>query len=218
VKHERLRSADDPDPARDPIANLMEQAAALGARLDVEGAKKVLAYEDLLRTRAVPVGIVGRADSPSLRERHILDSLRAAATLGPADSDAYDLGAGAGLPGIVVSIARPDLRMGLVEPRRSRAAFLEMVVERLALTQVSVLQTRAERLSAQVDVCFARALRSLSTSWQLAEPLLKPGGRLVYFASRRGAEQIVVPPGTTFRLVETSVLDSSGPLVIMTRR
>jgi 16S rRNA (guanine527-N7)-methyltransferase len=197
---------------------MIDQASLLGVDLEVSQARQLLVFEDLLVNRAIPLGLVGPGDAPDIRRRHILDSLRAVPILENTDFDAYDLGSGAGLPGIVIAIARPHLRIGLVEARRRRAAFLELVVERLGLARADVLPTRAERLSDPVDVCFARALSSLERAWKLSGPLLKPEGRLVYFAGGRGALAIEAPPGATFRLVGTPVLESSGPLVIMARR
>src|SRR3990172_7871353 len=119
-------------------------------------------------------------DPDRLRRRHVLDCLRAASVVSSQDLDAYDLGSGAGLPGVVVAIARPDLRITLVEARRRRAAFLELAAQQLHLENVTVAAARLETLIEPVDLCFARALAPLPRAWTLAEPLLRPGGRLVY--------------------------------------
>jgi 16S rRNA (guanine527-N7)-methyltransferase len=183
-------------------------------QLGDEQIDRLEAYEALLRERALPYGMVSARDAPRLRDRHVIDSLRAAATVGPADRTAYDLGSGAGLPGMVVAVACPALFVTLVEPRRFRIAFLELVVDRLGLSNARVHGGRVESLSERVDLCFARAFAGPADSWQASKPLLSPGGRLVYFAGA-GFQPGTVPEGVTSTIVTTSALARSGPLVIM---
>lgn len=173
-------------------------------------------FEDLLRERAIPAGLIAKADAGRVRTRHVLDCLRAAVPIAERDRDAYDLGSGAGLPGIVVAIARPMLSVGLVESRARRAAFLDLAIERLGLTNAHVLHGRIEDLAVPADVCFARALSSLPRAWELAEPRLRPGGRLFFFAGR----QAQIPErlaGRTLEVGPALVLERGGPLVIMAR-
>lgn len=186
-------------------------------RLDAAQHRRLARYEDLLASRAVPAGMVSLEDLPRLHERHILDSLRGAAVVTPNDRDAYDIGSGAGLPGIAIAIARPELRITLVERRRSRAAFLELVIDELRLTNAAVVAGRADALVDRVHLVFARALAPAGPAWALAEPLLRPAGRLVYFAGEG------FRPGTDLpRDVRATLLDpalaASGPLVIMARQ
>ena len=198
---------------------MVDQAATLGVSLTLDQAERLIRFEGLLRDRAVPLGLVAKGDLPRLRPRHILDCLRAAAVVEPSDRDAYDLGSGAGLPGIVVAIARPGLRVLLVEAQRRRGAFLEFVVAGLALANVVVWIGRAEELIDRVDICFARALSPLPAAWDLARNLLRPTGKLVYFAGRGATRSAIsVPADAVSRLVGTPVLESAGPLVIMTRQ
>jgi 16S rRNA (guanine527-N7)-methyltransferase len=195
-------------------------ATSVGVPLD-EGQVSALAeFEALLGDRAVRLGIVARSDVRRIRERHILDSLRAAAVASDSDVDALDIGAGAGLPGIPVAIARPALALGLVEPRRTRVAFLELALERTGLENATILSTTVEALEVTVDLCFARAFAPLEQAWTAAEPRLRPGGRLVYFAGAalerparpQGCSVMnILPPPHDLRI------ESLGPLVIMTR-
>src|SRR5438093_8879237 len=83
------------------------------------------AYEGLLSERALPLGMISPGDRDHLRERHLIDSLRAARLLGSPEGDVADLGSGAGLPGLPLAIVRPDLRFRLIDVRQRRAAFLE---------------------------------------------------------------------------------------------
>jgi 16S rRNA (guanine527-N7)-methyltransferase len=177
-------------------------------------------FEELLRTRAIPVGIVSSSDAARIMERHILDSLRAVRCLRPSDRELVDVGAGAGLPGIPVAVAEPERHVILVEAHARRAAFLELAVENLGLVNVDIRMARAEATELQADVCFARALAPPERAWQLTEHLLGPGGRLLYFAGRSWS------PATGADLaafgVHSSVGDRpqfawQGPIVIMAR-
>jgi 16S rRNA (guanine527-N7)-methyltransferase len=175
------------------------------------------AFEALIRERAIPLGMVATADEVRLRERHIQDSLRAATVVSATDRTAYDFGSGAGLPGVVVAIACPDLRMMLVESRRPRAAFLQLVVDRLGLTHTLVSNERVEKLREPVDLCFSRAFARVGVAWGAADRLLLPGGRLVYFAGER-FDRAELPEDAVSTLVTTSALARSGPLVIMSQQ
>jgi 16S rRNA (guanine527-N7)-methyltransferase len=173
------------------------------------------AFAALLEERGVRLGLVGEGDREHLWERHVADSFRAVATLRPGDRDAYDLGSGGGLPGIVVAIARPSLRVTLVETQRRRVGWLELVIEELGLENAVARQARIEDLSDPVDVCFARALAPIERAWELARPLLRPGGRLVYFAGRSFDPAATEGLAADIRILEESDLESSGPLVII---
>jgi 16S rRNA (guanine527-N7)-methyltransferase len=191
-------------------------AAAIDVPLDRRQLNRLNAYQDLLAARAVPMGIVSPTDASVLCERHILDSLRAAnIVLGPR---VVDIGSGAGLPGIVVAIARPDATIYLVESRRRRAAFLELAVEQLELSNATPVAARIEEIAGAFDTALARAFADARASWITADRVLRSGGRLVYFAGARfqaeppseaGVRAEVVPP--------PRLLASSGPLVIMSR-
>jgi 16S rRNA (guanine527-N7)-methyltransferase len=190
---------------------------ALNLVLAPEQLGKLEAFEALIRDRAIPLGMVATADEGRLRERHIHDSLRAAPVVSPADRTAYDLGSGAGLPGVVVAIACPDLRMTLVESRRPRAAFLQLVVDRLGLANTVVSSERVEALTEPVDLCCSRAFARVGVAWRAADRLLLPGGRLIYFAGER-FDPAELPADAASTLVTTSALARSGPLVIMSRQ
>lgn len=200
------------------IAELRRQGERLGVSLAREAAARLLTYETLLRERALPAGMVGRRDAPWLRERHILDCLRAVQAVEATDRTAADLGSGAGLPGIVVATVLPELRVALVERRRRRAGFLELAVERLGLENVEIVVAELDRLDLRVDLCFARALAPPSDTWRLAAPLLAPGGRLVYFAGKRSGGRLEVPGVRLVRMIEHPMLEGAGPLAIMSRQ
>jgi 16S rRNA (guanine527-N7)-methyltransferase len=184
--------------------------------------ERLQVYRDLLADRAVSLGLVAETDRDRLWERHIEDCVRATVTFRDEDRVAYDLGSGAGLPGIVLACALPDRRFRLVEPRRRAAAFLELAIERLSLENAEVLIARAKDLSEQADVVTARAFAPLERAWSAAFPLLRSGGRLVYFAGAGIEDPATLawslttpePPGEV-EVVDR--VDSFGPLVIMSR-
>ena len=175
-------------------------------------------FETLLAEHAVPRGMVATSDLGHLRDRHILDSLRAVPYIGAGPITALDLGSGAGLPGIPVAVARPDLSMILVEPRQARAAFLELAVERLALRNGRVFARPVEELSIPgVDVCLARGFRDPSTTWTVARDLLLPEGELIYWGGTTFREE-QVPEDARVAAIGGPTLESGGPIVIMTRQ
>lgn len=206
------------DPATSELGN---QAESLGVPLGSEQVRQLLVYERLLEDRGPELGLISEADLRRIRERHVLDCLRAVLAIGAEDVVAMDLGSGGGLPGIPVAIAVPGLRVVLVESRRVRASFLELAVERVGLQNADVHVGRIEELSEAADVCFARALAPPAASWALAEPHLKPAGRLVYFAGARtsaGPNALDPPPGTRLiRILNAPTLASAGVLAIIGR-
>jgi 16S rRNA (guanine527-N7)-methyltransferase len=197
--------------------DLVAAAARLGVDLSEEASSGLERFAELLLERALPGGLVAAADASRLRDRHILDSLRAVRAVGPGDGRALDLGSGAGLPGVVVALACPSLHVMLVEPRRARVAFLEFAVEQLSLSNTSVLAARIEDVDEQVDLCFSRAFAPLPEAWGAAAPRLRPGGRLVYFAGAGAGPPERPSNAASLEVLESPLLESSGPLFIMAR-
>jgi 16S rRNA (guanine527-N7)-methyltransferase len=211
--------------------SLRHQVVRMGLRLDDGALDRLVIYEDLLRSKAVPLGFIAESDAARLLERHVLDSLRAAVIPAPGDRNAMDLGSGAGLPGIVLALACPHLVVTLVESQRRRIAFLELAVERLELSNTRIAALRVEEIpeGAEADLCFARAFGSMERSWVAAEPLLATEGRLVYFAGAGAGAGggaglqasagvgLDVPEGARILEVVEPALESGGPLVIMGR-
>ena len=175
------------------------------------------AFEGLLAAQAIPRGMVASSDRHHLRERHVLDSLRAVPHLGSVEQPVVDLGSGAGFPGIPVAVARPDLLVTLAEPRQLRAAFLELVVERLSLPNVRVFPKPAEELPADAGVCLARGFGDLSRTWAVARGLLRAEGSLLYWAGTT-FETGQVPEDARIAAIGDPTLESGGPIVIMTRQ
>lgn len=123
-------------------------------------------------------GLIGPLELPRLWTRHILNSAIAAPLL---HGRVADIGSGAGLPGIVLAIARPDVEFTLVEPMERRVTWLTEQVEALALDNVEIVRARAEEVSRPegFDVVTARAVSALRTLLPWTAPLVRDGGELV---------------------------------------
>jgi len=138
------------------------------------------AYANLLATEATLRGLIGPREVPRLWERHLLNSAVVTDLVAPGVA-VCDLGSGAGLPGLVMAIRRPDLQITLVEPLLRRTTFLTEVVGELGLTNVEVIRARAEELhgSRTFDVVTSRAVAPLDrlSAWSL--PLVRSGGEFL---------------------------------------
>lgn len=174
-------------------------------------------FESLLAAHAIPRGMVASSDRDHLRERHVLDSLRGVPLLGSAKGPVVDLGSGAGLPGIPVAVARPDLLLTLVEPRQLRVAFLELAVERLSLSNVRVFPGPAQELPPDAEACLARGFGDPSRTWEVARGLLHADGSLIYWAGTKFRTD-QVPEDARIVGIGSPTLESGGPIVIMTRQ
>lgn len=137
------------------------------------------------------LGLVGPAEYPRLWTRHVINSVLPAPLLRDGGSVA-DVGSGAGLPGIPLAIARPDVRFTLIEPMERRTAWLEDEVGRLGLTNVEVLRARAEDVfdEVTVDQVTARAVSSLAKLIPITAPLVVAGGELVLMKGRAAEAEI----------------------------
>lgn len=125
------------------------------------------------------LGLIGPLELPRLWTRHVLNSALVAPLLRP--GLVGDVGSGAGLPGLVLAIARPDVQFVLIEPMERRVAWLNDQVNDLELGNVTVLRERAEdvKLSNRLDQVTARAVSAFRKLLPLTAPLLRDGGELV---------------------------------------
>lgn len=163
-------------------------SAAFGPRFEL--AER---YARLLAGPGVERGLLGPREAERLWDRHLLNSAAVAELIDPGER-IVDIGSGAGLPGIPLAIARPDLRVALLEPLLRRSEFLNEVVAELGLA-VEVVRGRAEerwvrdRLG-ETDVAVSRAVAALDklTNWSM--PLLRPGGRMVAIKGERAPDEV----------------------------
>lgn len=149
-------------------------------------------YAELLAGPGVERGLIGPREVDRLWDRHILNSAALAELIGP-DARVIDIGSGAGLPGVPLAIARPDLRVTLVEPMLRRTEFLMEVVETLGIP-VEVIRGRAEEPAvlshvAGADAVVSRAVADLGKLTRWSMPLLRPGGRMLALKGERAAAE-----------------------------
>lgn len=140
-------------------------------------------YHDLLATDGSTRGFIGPREVPRLWDRHLIncavigDVMEEGATI-------VDIGSGAGLPGIPLAIVRPDLKITLIEPLLKRSVFLQEVVGKLALDNVTVIRGRAEegpvkKAAAGADIVTSRAVAPLGKLAKWSLPLVRRGGEMI---------------------------------------
>lgn len=152
------------------------------------------AYARSLASDGIERGLIGPREVPRIWERHVLNSAAVEKAI-PRDVRVVDIGSGAGLPGIPLAIARPDLSVQLLEPLLRRTVYLEGIVRELGLN-CSVHRGRAEDPKVVnelggADVATSRAVAPLGklTTWSL--PLVRVGGSMVALKGSSIAEEIV---------------------------
>lgn len=137
-------------------------------------------YAGQLADAGVTRGLIGPREVPRLWDRHLLNCAVVASTAA-AEAQVADIGSGAGLPGLVWGICRPDLRVTLVEPLLRRVTFLHEVVEELGLDNIEIVRGRAEELHGQrtFDLVTSRAVAPLDRLSDWCLPLARVGGCMV---------------------------------------
>jgi 16S rRNA (guanine527-N7)-methyltransferase len=148
-------------------------------------------YAALLADAGTVRGLIGPREVPRLWERHLLNCALVADLVEP-QATICDIGSGAGLPGLVLAIRRPDLQVTLVEPLLRRTTFLEEAVTALGLDNVKVVRGRAEALHgrAEFDVVTSRAVAPLATLAEWSLPLARRGGEMLAMKGAGAAEEL----------------------------
>lgn len=182
------RPAPDPQPAP-PLQGVELEAARqlFGDRLEL--AKR---YTEHLASSGIVRGLIGPREAPRLWERHVLNCA-VVQELIPENAHVVDVGSGAGLPGLCLALARPDISMTLVEPLDRRVQWLNEVIDDLGLTNVTVSRTRAEQAKKElknVDVVTARAVSALTGLVDITLPLLKGRGQLLALKGRSAQDEV----------------------------
>lgn len=157
-----------------------------GAALDTAHA-----YAEFLAGPGVERGLIGPREVERLWDRHILNCAVLEEVIAP-DAQVIDVGSGAGLPGVVLAIVRPDVSVTLLEPLLRRTNFLDECVGLLGLSNVQVRRARAEDVVGEyaADVVTARAVAPLERLAGWALPLLRPGGELLALKGERAASEL----------------------------
>jgi 16S rRNA (guanine527-N7)-methyltransferase len=178
-----------------PTAAPIEAVPAYAAELFAARLPLARRFATLLATDGVARGLIGPREAGRIWSRH-LGNCAVVTDLIPDDGRVVDVGSGAGLPGLVIAIRRPDLQVDLVEPMQRRVAFLVDAVAELGLAaQVRVLRGRAEdadvvRAVGGAPAVTARAVAPLDRLVAWCLPLLEPDGRLVLMKGRSAADEV----------------------------
>lgn len=179
----------DSDQQPDAIETPEVAAQIFGEKLD-----QAIAYHRSLATTGSERGFIGPREVPRLWDRHILNC----AVIGEAMPEGVtvaDIGSGAGLPGIPLALARPDLKITLIEPLLKRSVYLAEIKDELGLDNVTVIRGRAEEKAVRaelgkVDIVTSRAVAPLGrlVGWSL--PLARIGGSMIAMKGSSVAEEI----------------------------
>lgn len=173
--------------------NLAVGVRELGLSLDPSCLRRLLEYLRLLAKWNRVYNLTAIRDPWLMVPAHLLDSLAVLPFVtGPR---LLDVGSGAGLPGLVLAIADPSLRVTLLDASGKKARFLTQAVIELRLGNVEVVQSRIEDYrpadaAGRFDTVVSRAFSELATLLELAEPVLAPGGRMLALKAARGTEEL----------------------------
>ncbi|MDQ1074987.1 MULTISPECIES: 16S rRNA (guanine(527)-N(7))-methyltransferase RsmG [Microbacterium] len=167
----------------------LEPEPAVAAEIFGDRLSLARRFTEALAQHGEKRGLIGPLEVPRLWTRHILNSAVAAPFF---EGQAADIGSGAGLPGIVLAIARPDVQWTLIEPMERRTIWLTEQAEALGLSNVTVARMRGEEWTGgrSFDVVTARAVSALRTLLPFTAPLVRPGGRLVLLKGANVAAEI----------------------------
>jgi 16S rRNA (guanine527-N7)-methyltransferase len=163
-------------------------------------------YAELLKGAGIERGLIGPKEGDRIWERHIANCIPITTIL-PQNVRLVDIGSGAGLPGIVIALARPDLKVTLVEPLQRRVDFLNEVVAELGIP-VEVIRGRAERVKKQFEIVTARAVAPLEKLINISWHMIPKGGSLMAMKGESAAEEIAsttLKKGSTAELHEISL-------------
>lgn len=170
-------------------------------------------YADQLAHQATLRGLIGPREVPRLWERHLLNCA-VITELMPEGSTVADIGSGAGLPGIVVALRRPDLHVTLIEPLLRRTTFLDELVETMGLQNVVVRRGRAEELhgEATYDVVTSRAVAPMERLARWSLPLVRQGGTFVAMKGSSAPDELAAAAPVVRRLggIDPRIVELGG--------
>lgn len=193
---------------------MLEAEPAAAAALFGDNIELARSYTASLAANGETLGLIGPRELPQLWSRHILNSALLAPLL---RGRVGDVGSGAGLPGLVLAIARPDVHLTLIEPMERRTDWLQAEVDRMGLENVRVLRSRAEDVPTSgallpLDQVTARAVSALRALIPLTAPLVRSGGELLLMKGNRAEEEIAAAQKVIrkHRLESVGVLELGG--------
>ncbi len=203
-----------------PESRLNAVSGLVGVDLTTDQVSLLGTFGDWLASEGAEAGGIGPVEAGRLEDRHIADSLIYAAAWEKNPSTLLDVGSGAGLPGIPLAIAYPQMGVTLVDRSGRRCALARRAVRVLGIENVEVRQEDVEKLTGSWDVVVFRASLPPAEALKVAPSLLAADGRAVVGLSRKAAPEFVptAPPGTSVDVMKIGdgVLDSPAWLLRMT--
>jgi 16S rRNA (guanine527-N7)-methyltransferase len=175
--------------------DVSRETPPLAEELYPQAAGRLAEYAELLASEGTLRGLIGPREVPRLWDRHLLNCA-VLERLVPEEATVADIGTGAGLPGIVLALVRPDLQVSLVEPLLRRTTFLEEAVEQLGLGNAEVVRGRAEDLRGTTyDVVTSRAVAPLGKLAGWCLPLLDEGGLMLAMKGESAEDELAGAEG-----------------------
>ena len=154
---------------------------------------EIAAYAQFLATAGIERGLIGPREGERIWERHIFNCLPVTQLI-PQGASLFDIGSGAGLPGIVIALARPDLTVTLIEPLERRVAFLNEAVDGL---NIEVIRGRAQDVKKSADFVTARAVAPLEKLKKMSWHMVKTGGSLLAMKGEGASAEMEGVTGAT---------------------
>jgi 16S rRNA (guanine527-N7)-methyltransferase len=154
--------------------------------------EQIQAYAEFLATAGIERGLIGPREGERIWDRHIFNCLPITQLL-PEGATLFDIGSGAGLPGIVIALARPDLKVTLIEPLERRVEFLKEAVAAAPNLPfpIEVLRGRAQDIKKSADFVTARAVAPLEKLKKMSWHMVKTGGSLLAMKGESAANEMV---------------------------
>jgi 16S rRNA (guanine527-N7)-methyltransferase len=160
---------------------------ALVGRYFPERQEEIRAYAQFLTSAGIERGLIGPREGERIWERHIFNCLPVTQLL-PQNASLFDIGSGAGLPGIVIALARPDLHVTLIEPLERRVEFLKEATKEL---DIEVIRGRAQDVKKSADYVTARAVAPLEKLKKMSWHMVKTNGALLAMKGEGAAAEMV---------------------------
>lgn len=174
-----------------PLTPLPPAPAYAARKLSPDAIAALTTYGEILASDGIVRGLIGPREVPVLWDRHLLNCAAMAEAIEP-DLTVADIGTGAGLPGLVLALIRPDLKLILVDTLQRRCEFLNEMVVRFDLAdRVKVIWGRAEDIApCQADIVASRAVAALKKLAPWCFPHVKIGGRILAMKGQKAAEEL----------------------------
>lgn len=213
-----------------PPPSFVEACERMGVVFDEGDTEKLGHYLALMLDANETTNLTAIKDPAQAWTRHIQDSLTLIsllADLGPG-ARVIDVGSGGGCPGIPIAIAMPDLKVTLLEATGKKTAFLERVASVLGLSNVTVLNGRAETFAAHksphreaYDVAMARAVGPIAVVAELTVPFAKMGGQILLIKGQKAEEELEAASKAMhmLKVVHAGTIESeTGRIVVLDKR